>query len=80
MKLTKAQITALEAVERGEVSYHRGTRRNYVSGARQNTIELLLKNGLITHPAVSWGYSSYTYTLTDAGRAALESARQKEGK
>lgn len=80
MKLTKAQVETLEKVARGEVSCHRGTCRNYISGARKDVLARLLENYLITYPAVFWGYSSNTYTLTDAGRAALESARQKEGK
>lgn len=83
MKLTKAQIAALEAVERGEVTLYRLMRTRKpvtIYGARKDTIKRLLENRLIGYPELPIGYVSFAYILTDAGRAALESARQKERK
>lgn len=83
MKLTKAQVETLVKVERGEVMQWRSTRTSKpdtIYGARKDTIKRLLENRLIDYPKLSMDYVSFAYILTDAGRAALESARKKEGK
>ena len=81
MKLSKAQIATLEAVERGEV---RKVYSFYISrparleGARKRTLEILIERGLVFldwQPKKVVKLDDY-YRLTDAGRAALEEVRK----
>lgn len=81
MKLSKAQIATLEAVERGEV---RKVYSFYISrparleGARKRTLEILIERGLVFldwQPKKVVKLDDY-YRLTDAGRAALEDVRK----
>lgn len=80
MTLTKTQITALQAVERGAVwdEEHTEYFQLQTGGARAHTIfalegERLVKRG----PEEKMGrISIYRYSLTDAGRAALEEVRK----
>lgn len=79
MKLTKAQLAALEKIERREVVNYLPTsvtKPRKWSGARKGTIEALTKMGLIQ---TAWPRSPYAAAwpeLTDAGRAALEEVRK----
>ena len=81
MKLSKAQIATLKAVERGEV---RKVYSFYISrparleGARKRTLEILIERGLVFldwQPKKVVKLDDY-YRLTDAGRAALEEVRK----
>ena len=81
MKLSKAQIATLEAVERGEV---RKVYSFYISrparldGARKRTLEILIERGLVFldwQPKKVVKLDDY-YRLTDAGEKALEEARK----
>ena len=81
MKLSKAQIATLEAVERGEV---RKVYSFYISrparldGARKRTLEILIERGLVFldwQPKKVVKLDDY-YRLTNAGRAALEEVRK----
>lgn len=81
MKLSKAQIATLEAVERGEV---RKVYPLYMSkppmifGARKKTLEILIERSLVfleRQPKKVVKPDDY-YRLTDAGRAALEEVRK----
>lgn len=78
MKLTKAQLTALEAVERGEV-YEMPSifsrRDNRMFGARKQTVKALREKGLITFMPSAFQGPLY-FHITDAGRAALEEVRK----
>ena len=83
MKLSKAQIATLEAVERGEV---RKVYSFYISrparldGARKMTLQILIENGLVfldyTQRKIGQFIPFDYYRLTDAGRAALEEVRK----
>lgn len=79
MKLSKAQLATLEAVERGEVrkvySFYL-SRPDRIEGARKRTLEILIERGLVY---LDWQPRKIgeikiddIYNLTDAGRAALE--------
>lgn len=81
MKLSKAQLATLEAVERGEV---RKVYSFYISrparldGARKRTLEILIERGLVFldwQPKKVVKLDDY-YRLTDAGEKALEEARK----
>ena len=81
MKLSKAQIATLEAVERGEV---RKVYSFYISrparldGARKRTLEILIERGLVFldwQPKKVVKLDDY-YRLTDAGEKALEEVRK----
>ena len=81
MKLSKAQIATLEAVERGEV---RKVYSFYISrparldGARKRTLEILIERGLVFldwQPKKVVKLDDY-YRLTNAGEKALEEARK----
>lgn len=81
MKLSKAQIATLEAVERGEVRkvyplYMSKPTRIY--GARKKTLEILIERGLVfleRQPKKVVKPDDY-YSLTEAGKKALEEARK----
>lgn len=79
MTLTKAQLAALEKIERREVVNYltaNVAKPRKWSGARKGTIEALTKMGLIQ---TAWSRNPYDAAwpeLTDAGRAALEEARK----
>lgn len=76
MKLTKWHLETLKEIEKGEVTHrYHGDYNFYICGSDKDIIDELLEYGLIHMP-----WSSNGYVLSDAGRAALESARQKEGK
>lgn len=75
MKLTSAQLRALEAVKAGSVTLYdpiRGNRDNVIDGARKDVIKRLVDMGLIIAPRVSMWVRTGAYTLTTEGRKALE--------
>ena len=83
MKLSKAQIATLEAVERGEVRnvyscYY--SRPDRIDGARKRTLQILIENGLVfldyTQRKIGQFIPFDYYRITDAGRAALEEVRK----
>lgn len=74
MKLTKTQIAALEAVERGEVFLDCKTGNFY--GTSKLMVYDLFGMRLIAHDKQDSRAESTMYRLTDAGRAALEEARK----
>lgn len=88
MKLSKAQLVALEAVENGEVkkwyswrySYSRRSHPDIVRGANRKTVESLIAKGLIYldwTPKKIGQFNPYdNYALTDAGRDALAAAKK----
>lgn len=81
MKLTSAQLRALEAVKAGSVTLYdpiRGNRDNVVDGARKDVITRLVKMGLIQTPRVSMWSRTGAYTLTTDGRKALEEQCKQE--
>ena len=76
MKLTNVQVRALlKAEDGGIIKFVRVS----TSGARADVIEGLVQNGLIEEPLVVLPKDVLHYTLTPAGRAALDEIRQKEG-
>ena len=83
MKLSKAQLATLEAVERGEVKmvyscYY--SRPDRIDGARKRTLQILIENGLVFFDYTPRKIGRFIpfdyYRLTNAGRAALEEARK----
>ena len=83
MKLSKAQIATLEAVERGEVRkvyscYY--SRSDRIDGARKRTLQILIENGLVFLDYTPRKLGEFIpfdyYRLTDAGEKALEEARK----
>ena len=84
MKLAKTQITALQAVERGAVwdEEHTEYFQLQTGGARAHTIFDLEGDGLVKRgPEGKMGKTSiYRYSLTDAGRAALEEVRNEHAR
>ena len=83
MKLSKAQIATLEAVERGEVQKVYScycSRPDRIDGARKRTLQFLIENGLVfldyTPRKLGKFIPSDYYRLTDAGHAALEEERK----
>ena len=81
MKLSKAQLATLEAVERGEVRkvyscYY--SRPDRIDGARKRTLQILLENGLVfldyTQRRIGQFIPFDYYRLTDSGRDALVAA------
>ena len=79
MKLTQAQIDALEKIEKREVVNYLPadvSKPRRWSGTNKGMIESLTKKGLIQ---TAWPRSPYAAAwpeLTDAGRAALEEVRK----
>ena len=79
MILTKAQLAALEKIERLEVVNYLPadvSKPRRWSGARKATIEALTKMGLIQTIFSTNPYSGAWPELTDAGRASLEEVRK----
>lgn len=80
MRLTKTQITALQAVERGAVwdEEHTEYFQLQTGGARAHTIFDLEGDGLVKRgPEEKMEkISIYRYSLTDAGKKSLEEARK----
>lgn len=83
MKLSKAQIATLEAVERGEVQKVYScycSRPDRIDGARKRTLQILIENGLVfldyTPRKIGQFIPFDYYHLTNAGRAALEEVRK----
>lgn len=81
MKLSKAQLVALEAVEKGEVKkWYSWRYLSIVRGANRKTVESLIAKGLIYlnwTPKKIGQFNPYdNYALTDAGRDALAAARK----
>lgn len=83
MKLSKAQIATLEAVERGEVRkvyscYY--SRPDRIDGARKRSLQILIENGLVfldyTPRKIGQFIPFDYYRLTDAGKKAIEEARK----
>lgn len=83
MKLSKAQIATLEAVERGEVRrvyscYY--SRPDRIDGARKRTLQILIENGLVFLDYTPRKLGRFIpfdyYRLTYAGSAALEEVRK----
>lgn len=74
MKLSKAQIAALEAVERGEVFLDCKTGNFY--GTSKLMVYELFGMRLIRHDKQNTRAESTLYSLTDAGLAALEEVRK----
>lgn len=87
MKLSKAQLAALEAIEKGEVSKwypwrycaSQKSRPDIVRGAHRKTIDSLVAKGLIYLDKATQKIGKLNpydkYALTDAGRTALEDER-----
>lgn len=83
MKLSKAQLTTLEAVESGDVRKVYScycSRSDRIDGASKRTLQILIENGLVfldyTPRKLGKFIPSDYYRLTDAGHAALEEARK----
>ena len=88
MKLSKAQLVALEAVEKGEVSKwypwrycaSQKARPDIVRGAHRKTIDSLVAKGLIYLDKAMQKIGKLNpydkYALTDAGRDALAAAKK----
>lgn len=79
MKLTQAQIDALEKIEKREVVNYLPadvSKPRRWSGANKGMIESLTKKGLIQTTFSTSPYSAAWPELTDAGRAALEEVRK----
>lgn len=79
MKLTQAQLAALEKIEKREVVNYlpaNVAKPRKWSGARKGTIEALTKMGLIQTIFSTNPYDGAWPELTDAGRAALEEVRK----
>ena len=83
MKLSKAQLATLEAVERGEVRkvyscYY--SRPDRIDGARKRSLQILIENGLVfldyTPRKIGRFIPFDYYRLTDAGEKALKEARK----
>lgn len=74
MKLTRTQIAALEAVERGEVFLDCKTGNFY--GTSKLMVYELFGMRLIRHDKQNTRAESTMYSLTDAGKAALEEVRK----
>ena len=83
MKLSKAQIATLEAVENGDVlkvySFYL-SRPDRIEGARKRTLQILIEKDLVY---LDWQMKKIGefnpfdyYRLTDAGEKALEEARK----
>lgn len=70
MRLTKDQIAALKAVERGDVFLDHETGDFY--GASSSVIFWLFGRRLIRHNEQSYTAKNTTYRLTETGRAILE--------
>lgn len=81
MKLSKAQLAALEAVAQGKVKAYasRTVGRDHIEGASKKTIEDLINKGLVYmnwNPRALGTFTPFDwYELTEAGRAALEEER-----
>ena len=76
MKLSKAQLKALEAVESGSVSIYKPLRMSKpqkLYGIRKNTYEKLIDAGLVTARYVDMICN--VVLLTPAGRKTLEEER-----
>lgn len=74
MKLTRTQIAALEAVKRGEVFLDCKTGNFY--GTIKLMVYELFGMRLIKHDKQNTRAESTMYSLTEAGRAALEEVRK----
>ena len=74
-KLTKDQITALEAVERGDVFLDHETGDFY--GASSSVIFWLFGRRFIRHDKQSYTAKTTTYRLTETGRTILEASRKE---
>lgn len=77
MKLTKAQIAVLQAVESGKVYEHESlymTRKNKIVGCRSDVLKRLWKMRLVTQ--IRQHYLAYIFILTDLGKDVL--AQHKE--
>lgn len=70
MRLTKDQIAALKAVERGDVFLDHETGDFY--GASSSVIFWLFGRRLIRHDEQSYTAKNTTYRLTETGRTVLE--------
>lgn len=79
MKLTKAQLQALENISAWDVrygrSFHKEAASKTVFAVRQNVLERLEKLGLIASQRPFAG-SYHHVSLTDAGRDALASSKE----
>lgn len=82
MKLSKAQLVALEAVAQGKVMKAYASRtgdRDYIMGASKKNIEALINRGLVYLNWNQRALGTFTpfdwYELTEAGRTALEDER-----
>ena len=82
MKLSKAQLAALEAVAQGKVMKAYASRtgdRDYIMGASKKNIEALINRGLVYLNWNQRALGTFTpfdwYELTEAGRTALEDER-----
>lgn len=76
MKLSKAQVKALEAVEDGKVSIYKPMRMNKpqkLCGMHNSTYKILIACGFVVSRYAD--ISSNMVQLTPAGRQALEEAR-----
>lgn len=83
MKLSKAQLATLEAVERGEVQKVYScycSRPDRIDGARKRTLQILIEKCLVfidyTPRKIGRFIPFDYYRLTDAGEKALEEARK----
>ena len=77
MKLTKAQIAVLQAVESGKVYEHESlymTRKSKIVGCRSDVLKRLWKMGLVTQ--IRQHDLAYIFILTDLGKDVL--AQHKE--
>lgn len=87
MKLSKAQLTALENIEQKKVMKvysSRTSRPDRIKGINKKTLEVLISKDLVY---LNWNpraLGTFTpcdwYALTDAGRDALAAARKIRGK
>lgn len=82
MKLSKAQLAALEAVAQGKVMKAYASRtggHDRIKGASKKIIDALINRGLVYlnwNPRALGTFTPFDwYELTEAGRAALERER-----
>ena len=82
MKLSKAQLAALEAVAQGKVMKVYASRtggHDHIKGASKKTIEALINRELVYlnwNPRALGTFTPFDwYELTEAGRTALEDER-----
>lgn len=81
MTLTKPQLRALEAVERGEVLRHERRGKVGYAGATRHMALRFENDRLIRWLVARSGFSGDRRArLTPAGEAALKEAREKEGR